>query len=140
MFGYAANETPEYMPTPIILARKLSRRLSEVRHCGLLPYLRPDGKTQVTVRYDDAGRPVEIEKVLISTRHQDGVESKRPEAPEDVPGPPNTGRARSVSECYAWGWIRLWRCKRLWPGAVICAARLVPEAIVGHQRPCDRHR
>jgi S-adenosylmethionine synthetase len=80
MFGYATNETPEYMPTPIILAHKLSKKLSEVRHSGVLPYLRPDGKTQVTVRYDDSGRPVEIEKVLISTQHQDGVESKLPEA------------------------------------------------------------
>src|SRR6201995_5324369 len=80
MFGYATNETPEYMPTPIILAHKLSKKLSEVRHSGLLPYLRPDGKTQVTVRYDDAGKPVEIEKGLISTQHQDGVESKLPEA------------------------------------------------------------
>ena len=80
MFGYATNESPEYMPTPIILAHKLSKKLSEVRHSGLLPYLRPDGKTQVTVRYDDAGKPVEIEKVLISTQHQDGVESKLPEA------------------------------------------------------------
>ncbi|MGH3263301.1 MAG: methionine adenosyltransferase, partial [Trebonia sp.] len=80
MFGYATNETPEFMPTPIILAHKLAKRLSDVRHSGLLPYLRPDGKTQVTVRYDDAGRPVEIEKVLISTQHQDGVESKLPEA------------------------------------------------------------
>src|ERR1700740_1946439 len=80
MFGYATNETPEYMPTPIILAHKLSKKLSEVRHSGLLPYLRPDGKTQVTVRYDDAGKPVEVEKVLISTQHQDGVESKLPEA------------------------------------------------------------
>ena len=80
MFGYATNETPEYMPTPIILAHKLSKRLSDVRHSGLLPYLRPDGKTQVTVRYDDSGKPVEIEKVLISTQHQDGVESKLPEA------------------------------------------------------------
>src|SRR6201986_3331777 len=80
MFGYATNETPEYMPMPIILAHKLSKRLSEVRHSGLLPYLRPDGKTQVTVRYDDAGRPVEIEKVLISTQHQDGGESQLPEA------------------------------------------------------------
>ena len=80
MFGYATNETPEYMPTPIILAHKLSKRLSEVRHSGLLPYLRPDGKTQVTVRYDDSGKPVEVEKVLISTQHQDGVESKLPEA------------------------------------------------------------
>jgi len=80
MFGYATNETPEYMPTPIILAHKLSRRLAEARHRGVLPYLRPDGKTQVTVRYDDAGRPLEIEKVLISTQHQDGVESKLPDA------------------------------------------------------------
>src|ERR1700743_37428 len=80
MFGYATNETPELMPTPIILAHKLSKKLSEVRHSGVLPYLRPDGKTQVTARYDDAGRPVEIEKVLISTQHQDGVESKLPEA------------------------------------------------------------
>jgi S-adenosylmethionine synthetase len=80
MFGYATNETPELMPTPIILAHKLSKKLSDVRHSGLLPYLRPDGKTQVTVRYDDAGKPVEIEKVLISTQHQDGVESKLPEA------------------------------------------------------------
>ena len=80
MFGYATNETPEYMPTPIILAHKLSKKLSDVRHSGLLPYLRPDGKTQVTVRYDGDGRPVEIEKVLISTQHQDGVESKLPEA------------------------------------------------------------
>ncbi len=65
---------------PIMLAHKMSKKLSEVRHSGLLPYLRPDGKTQVTVRYDDAGKPVEIEKVLISTQHQDGVESKLPEA------------------------------------------------------------
>src|ERR1700743_3784132 len=105
MSGYATNETPEYMPTPIILAHKLSRRLSEVRHSGLLPYLRPDGKTQATVRYYDAGRPVDIEKVLISTQHQDGVESKLPEAlweevvtqvlPEDLYEP-----ARLKSEFY----------------------------------------
>ncbi len=76
MFGYATNETPEHMPTPIILAHQLSKKLSEVRHSGLLPYLRPDGKTQVTVRYDDKGKPVGIEKVLISTQHQDGVESQ----------------------------------------------------------------
>ncbi|MGH3167257.1 MAG: methionine adenosyltransferase, partial [Trebonia sp.] len=59
---------------------KLSKKLSDVRHSGLLPYLRPDGKTQVTVRYDGDGRPVAIEKVLISTQHQDGVESKLPDA------------------------------------------------------------
>jgi S-adenosylmethionine synthetase len=80
MFGYASNETPELMPMPIVLAHKLSRRLARVRRDGLLPYLRPDGKTQVTVRYDDVGRPVAVEKVLISTQHEDGVESKLPDA------------------------------------------------------------
>jgi S-adenosylmethionine synthetase len=76
MFGYATNETPEYMPAPITWAHQLSKKLSEVRHSGVLPYLRPDGKTQVTVRYDAAGKPMYVEKVLISTQHQDGVESK----------------------------------------------------------------
>jgi S-adenosylmethionine synthetase len=80
MFGYATNETPEYMPAPITLAHQLSKRLSDVRHSGVLPYLRPDGKTQVTVRYDERGKPVRVEKVLISTQHQDGVESKLPDA------------------------------------------------------------
>src|SRR5258708_5519888 len=68
------------MPAPITWAHQLSKKLSEVRHSGVLPYLRPDGKTQVTVRYDDKGRPTGIEKVLISTQHQDGVESKLPDA------------------------------------------------------------
>jgi S-adenosylmethionine synthetase len=79
MFGYATNETPEYMPAPIIWAHQLSKKLSEVRHSGVLPYLRPDGKTQVTVRYDNNGRPEGIEKVLISTQHQDGVVPVLPE-------------------------------------------------------------
>jgi S-adenosylmethionine synthetase len=80
MFGYASNETPELMPMPIVLAHKLSRRLADVRRNGLVPGLRPDGKTQVTVRYGADGRPAGVEKVLISTQHEDGVEAKLPDA------------------------------------------------------------
>jgi len=78
MFGYAANETDELMPLPIMLAHRLAHRLSEVRKADVLPYLRPDGKSQVTVRYeeDEHGRrrPVEIERVLVSTQHRDGLD------------------------------------------------------------------
>src|SRR2546423_4351474 len=80
MFGYATNETKELMPLPIMLAHKICKRLAEVRKAGELPYLRPDGKAQVTVRYevDEAGRerPVEIERVLVSTQHSDGISSE----------------------------------------------------------------
>src|SRR4029079_10980316 len=80
MFGYATNETKELMPLPIMLAHNICRRLAEVRKAGELPYLRPDGKAQVTVRYEvdehDRQRPVEIERVLVSTPHTDGISSE----------------------------------------------------------------
>jgi S-adenosylmethionine synthetase len=78
MFGYATSETESLMPLPISLAHRLAERLTAVRKDGTLDYLRPDGKTQVSVRYQD-GRPVEIEKLLISTQHAEGAESRIPD-------------------------------------------------------------
>jgi len=77
MFGFATDETPEYMPYPIHLAHKLARRLTEVRKNGTLPYLRPDGKSQVSVQYDEAGKPVRLEAVVLSTQHDEAVSQEQ---------------------------------------------------------------
>ena len=77
MFGYASNENEELMPTPILLAHKLTRRLTEVRKSGQLDYLRPDGKSQVTVEYDESHKPIRVDAVVISTQHSELVDNKK---------------------------------------------------------------
>src|ERR1017187_6488247 len=77
MFGYASNETPELMPAPISLAHKLARQLTKVRKNGKLPYLRPEGKSQVTAEDDEAGKPARIDAVVISTQHSESVDNEQ---------------------------------------------------------------
>ena len=88
MFGYACDETPEYMPAPISLSHALTRRLAEARREGLLPFLRPDGKSQVTVEYDESGRVLRCEAIVVSTQHDDvGIETVRAGVREAVINP-----------------------------------------------------
>ena len=104
MFGYACDETDDLMPLPIWLAHRLAQRLAEVRKAGVLPYLRPDGKTQVTFDYED-GRPVRLETVLISTQHQPGLDIEtllKPDLREHVIHPllPRAVRRRQATSCW----------------------------------------
>src|ERR1700675_4048899 len=77
MFGFACDETPELMPLPITLAHRLARRLADVRRNMTLPYLRPDGKVQVTVRYGEGGEPIGVDNVVLSTQHHDEIDTEQ---------------------------------------------------------------
>ncbi len=83
MFGYACDETPELMPLPITIAHRLAQQLTAVRKDGTLPYLRPDGKTQVTIEYDDDDKPVRVEAIVLSTQHEDGIDLEN-QLPNDI--------------------------------------------------------
>ncbi len=83
MFGFACDETAELMPLPITIAHRLSEQLTKVRKDGTLPYLRPDGKTQVTIEYDDNDKPVRVEAIVISTQHEEGVDLEH-QLPSDL--------------------------------------------------------
>ena len=91
MFGYACDDTPELMPLPIMIAHRLAEKLTEVRKDGTLAYLRPDGKTQVTIEYDAEDRPVRIDTVVLSTQHAADVDARRPSRP--------TSRSTSSTRC-----------------------------------------
>ena len=103
MFGFACRETEELMPLPIAMAHRLSRRLADVRKAGVVPYLRPDGKSQVSIEYED-GRPVRVDTVLISAQHREEVDVEtllqaRHRGRGDRPGAARVPRARRRRRC-----------------------------------------
>ena len=91
MFGYACDDTPELMPLPIMIAQRLSQQLTEVRKDGTLDYLRPDGKTQVTIEYDADNRPVRVDTVVLSTQHAEDIDLETRSSP--------TSRSTSSTRC-----------------------------------------